>query len=430
MKLHFDSKQVFQIEAVIVITNILCAMAMFLSSCIQDNPIPFKSIKVGVLLGFTGTGSQNASETKAALDVCLDDISQYILRNGIDATLDLYYEDTKSDTTEAKIRAQSLIDRGVSLIIGPYTSTETKAVKSIADAKNVLLVSHSAVSTALAIPNDNLLRFVPSDTYQAEAVNAMFMMDSIQSIIPVVRNDLWSNSLAAETIRKFEEFGGVPYTTQSFEPGTTDFSSLISEVKTGITKGTEIFGSNRIAVYLISYTDGTAFLEALSKAGLTESIKIYGASAFAQSASLTANLTAAEFACNSMIQCPVFGFDESASNIYEPIQQRIISLIGTRASIYALAAYDILWVTLLTVLTQQSQPDFQAFKAHFIETTGDYFGATGRTELDEYGDRKHVYYDFWTIKNENGIYSWRLSAKYNTTDHTLSRVRAVGFPIQ
>ena len=399
----------------------ICVIFMLASSCRHDDSDASKSIKVGVLLGFTGTGSQNAVETRAALDICLEDVTAYIRRNGVDASVELYYEDTKSDTTEAKGKAQLLIDKGVCLIIGPYTSSEARAVKTIVDKKSVLLVSHSAVSTSLAIPDDNFLRFVPCDTYQAEAVNAMFSADSLRAIIPVVRNDLWSNSLDVATVHNFESNGGAIISAQSFEPGTTDFSSVITGVKQGIGMGTNQYGPGKVGIYLISYGDGTGFLEALSKAGLDKDVRIYGASAFAQSNTLTANAAAAEFAADSRFQCPVFGFDEAASNIYEPILTRIAAVIGTRASIYALAAYDILWTTVLTSLTQQSNPDFAAFKAHFIETAGEYYGATGRTELDVNGDRKDVYYDFWAIGKVNGIYSWQRSARYNTTDHSLRR---------
>lgn len=399
----------------------LCVAVLLASGCRKDNILATKNIKIGVLLGFSGTGSQNAIETKAALDICLEDVNAFILRNGLDATVELYFEDTKSDTAEAKLKAQSLIDKGVQLIIGPYTSAEAKAVKAIANTKNVLLVSHSAVSTSLAIADDNFLRFVPCDTYQAEAVNAMFSSDSIKAIIPVVRNDLWSNSLFAATASDFTANGGVSISPQSFEPGTTDFSAVVSGVKAGIVNGTNVYGAGKIAVYLISYSDGTGFLEAMANAGPTVDIRIYGASAFAQSAALVANSNAAEYARKSKLQCPVFGFDEAASNIYEPIQSQIENVIGSRASIYAIAAYDILWTTVMSSLTQQAQPDFASFKAHFIETAADYYGATGRTELDEFGDRKHVFYDFWTIHDSNGSYSWQLSAKYNTTDHLLRK---------
>ena len=175
-------------------------------------------------------------------------------------------------------------------------------------------------------------------------------------------------------------------------------------------------------IYLISYADGTAFLDALSKAGINSRIKIYGASAFAQSSSLTANQSAAGFAEQSMLQCPVFGFDEEAASIYNPIQIRIFNTIGSNVSIYALAAYDILWTTVIARLTQENNPDFATFKAHFIETAAGYYGATGRTELDTNGDRMHAIYDFWTIGNANSKYVWQLSAKYNTTDKSLRRI--------
>jgi branched-chain amino acid transport system substrate-binding protein len=400
---------------------ILLSVFLFVNGCKQEEQIATNQIKIGVMLGFSGTGSQNAIETKAALDICVEDVNAYIQRNGLDAKVELYYEDTKSDTTEAKMKARTLIEKGVSLIIGPYTSSEAKAVKSIVNASDVLLVSHSAVSTTLAIPDDNLLRFVPCDTYQAEAVNAMFTADTIEAIIPVVRNDLWSNSLIEATISDFGNHGGIIVSPQSFEPGTTDFSSLVTTLKSTIAEASALYGNDKIAVYLISYSDGTGFLEAMGNVGLTENIRVYGASAFAQSTALTDNEPAAEFAVEAKLQCPVFGFDEAASNIYEPIQARISNEIGSKASIYALAAYDILWTTVMTSLTQKQQPDFESFKAHFIETAGDYYGATGRTELDENGDRKHVFYDFWTIKKENDAYLWQLSAKYNTTDQLLRR---------
>ncbi|MEI6090913.1 MAG: ABC transporter substrate-binding protein [bacterium] len=398
-------------------------IGLVLNSCDNKNcpngPDNDETIKVGVLLGFIGTGTQNALETQSALNICLEDLRAYIQRNGIDAEIELYYEDTQSDTNTAKIKAQTLIDKGVRLIIGPYTSAESKVVKRIADEKNVLVVSHSAVSTSLAIPNDNLLRFVPSDTYQAEAMNAMFQYDGIMAIIPVVRNDLWSNSLVQATVSKFTINGGVTLTPQSFEPGTTDFSSVIAGVKSAIADGKAQYGIDKIAIYLISYADGTDFLAALSDAGLTEYVRIYGASAFAQSTALLVNPKALEMAYNSYLQCPVFGFDESAQNIYEPIQTRIKANIGVRASIYALAAYDILWTAVMTSLTQDEDQDFAEYKAHFIETANAYFGATGSTALDENGDRKHVYYDFWSIMKDRGNYIWEITAKYNTTDSYL-----------
>lgn len=173
----------------------LASIVIGTSACKKETSKQAETLKIGALLGFSGIGSQNAVETKAALDICLHDTRDFISRNKLDIEVELLVEDTKSDTAQAKTKMQLLIEKGVRLIIGPYSSTEALVLKSLADTHNVLLVSHSAVATSLALPGDNFLRFAPSDTYQAEALNAMFQSDSIEGIVAVVRNDLWSNSL-------------------------------------------------------------------------------------------------------------------------------------------------------------------------------------------------------------------------------------------
>jgi branched-chain amino acid transport system substrate-binding protein len=250
----------------------------------------------------------------------------------------------------------------------------------------------------------------------------MFDADSIKAIIPVVRNDLWSNSLIDATKNKFTADGGVVLTQQTFEPGTTDFSAVAATVKALISSSIAEYGIGKVAVYLISYGDGTTFMEALSAAEVDESTSVYGASAFAQSSVLLANQTASAFAVITNLQCPVFGYDEDAASIYNPLLDRIESVTGTRASIYALAAYDILWNTVLTELSLETDPGFKAFKARFIQQASAYYGATGSARLDINGDRMHVFYDFWAVTNENGEFSWRRSASYNTSNQILTRL--------
>lgn len=75
-----------------------------------------------MLLGFSGVGSQNAVETKAALDICMLDVKDYIDKEGYDLAVELIYEDTESDTSVAKIKVQSLIIKGVRIIIGLWTT--------------------------------------------------------------------------------------------------------------------------------------------------------------------------------------------------------------------------------------------------------------------------------------------------------------------
>ncbi|GAB1419416.1 ABC transporter substrate-binding protein [Bacteroidales bacterium] len=398
----------------------LASIVIGTSACKKETSKQAETLKIGALLGFSGIGSQNAVETKAALDICLHDIRDFISRNKLDIEVELLVEDTKSDTAHAKTKMQLLIEKGVRLIIGPYSSTEALVLKPLADTHNVLLVSHSAVATSLALPGDNFLRFAPSDTYQAEALNAMFQSDSIEGIVAVVRNDLWSNSLMEAVRNVYTSEGGNVIATIAFEPGTTNFIPLVTDVKTALAAGASTVDANKIGIYFISYADGTDLLQALNNGSIATVYKLYGASAYAQNSSLPANTSAAAFALERNLQCPVFGFDEGAATIYQPIQKKLENVIGSKASIYALAAYDILWTAFLTSITQKAESEFATFKAHFIETASAHFGATGRSELDENGDRKHVFYDFWALEEQSPAdYRWVITAKYSTTSHNL-----------
>lgn len=207
----------------------------------------------------------------------------------------------------------------------------------------------------------------------------------------------------------------------SFEPDTDDFDDLAQAIVNEMALGATVHGEEHTGLYLISFSDGTPILEAVADAGLSAGHQLYGASAYAQDTSLPANANAAAFASETNIKVPVFGLDESAAKIYEPIQERIKESIGTEANIYALAAYDILQTAFLTHITQAHDPSFEDFKKHFIHTASSYFGATGHTQLDEHGDRINVYYDFWTIKEtNNGAYQWQVAAKYNTSTGLLT----------
>ncbi len=400
----------------------ICLVPLFtgITGCIKEEEETINTFKIGVLLGFSGVGSQNALETKAALEIGLLDIKNYIKRNGLKTNVELIFEDTHSDTLVAKAKTQSLIDEGIQLIIGPYSSAEAKAVKSVADKHQVLIVTHSAVSTSLAIPDDHLLRFVPNDTYQAEALNAMLDLDTIEAMVAVVRNDLWANSLMEASGNLFTAHGGDIIATIPFDPVSSDLSIVANDAKTALATGTATYGAGRTALYLISFGEGTGVLEALHNANLTTQHRLYGSSAFAQHASLTANATAAAFTKNTFFQCPVFGFDEGAADLYEPLQERIKDAIGHKASIYALSAHDILWVAFLTNITLNPESGFDVFKKHFITTANTFSGATGSTKLDENGDRKHVYYDFWSVKEtQPGTFEWYLSAKYSTMNKAI-----------
>ena len=47
-----------------------------------------------------------------------------------------------------------------------------------------------------------------------------------------------------------------------------------------------------------------------------------------------------------------------------------------------------------------------------------YYGITGNTALNAAGDRKYARYDFWSVMQENGAYTWKKVGSYREDPET------------
>ena len=103
-----------------------------------------------------------------------------------------------------------------------------------------------------------------------------------------------------------------------------------------------------------------------------------------------------------------------ASDSFMKLEARIVEEIDRVPRSYAEVAYDEFWVAALTLnnYTGTQQDDIVSLRQSFINTTSFYIGVTGRTELNDAGDRKNGSYDFWAIRplsqdvNNKGSFEW------------------------
>jgi ABC-type branched-subunit amino acid transport system substrate-binding protein len=90
------------------------------------------------------------------------------------------------------------------------------------------------------------------------------------------------------------------------------------------------------------------------------------------------------------------------------LENKIEEKISRYPDPYYANAYDALWVAALTENATKGIKDIQTLKQKLYEMANSYFGLTGKTSLDENGDRKYGTYDFWIIneKDDNKGYEW------------------------
>ena len=372
-----------------------------------------RTVKIGVLASLTGSGFSLGNSTVAALQIAARDLKN-IGPQYRPVRFRFLVRDTQQDPSRALEAIQDLHARGVKIIIGPQTSSEVAMIKPFADANNILVISQGSTASSLAIPGDNILRFCPPDTREAEALVALLQHDGIRAIVPLWRNDRGNNGLHDSVQIRFQAFGGRVAPGFRYETTTTDFSAATNSVASQITS--LIAGGispSAIAVYLAAFDEAVDIFHSAEANPTLANTAWYGSDGVALSAALTGDPNAAGFAASVGYPNPIFGLPDALRNRWQPIADAVQARTGITPDAFALSTYDALFVVNLALQRPKPLKNFQRFKAEVIEEADHYQGVTGSTALDAAGDRQNGDFDFWAVRLRNGSYTWVRVAAYS-----------------
>ena len=376
----------------------------------EPNPAQ-TTITVGALLSLTGNWSSLGINSKAALELAAEDINKYMegTRSVYRFATSVY--DTKLDAALAEQAILKAMDSGISFIIGPQSSAEVSAIKSFADANNMLVISQGSTAGSLSIADDNIFRFCPDDLIEGKAMANTIYKDSIKGLVTVCRDDAGNKGLQTSTGDAFTALRGTVAAVSPYGTTSTDFSSVLADIKNKLQSFAPLMPA-QTAVYLASFDEATELFKQAATDPLLSSVKWYGADGVALSAALLSDAGAAGFAATTHFFAPTFGLPVQAQSKWMPLAQAIKARTGIDPDAFALAAYDALWVIALTYqATAGIDADFVRLKSVFAKQAGIYYGVTGPTLLNEFGDRAIGSFDYWGIVSENGAYVWKLAGK-------------------
>ena len=393
----------------VILRVIACALLLALvvpPAKVEAGKTPKSLVKIGVLASLNGLGFSLGRSTVAALQIAARDLKN-IGPQYHPVRFRLLVRDTQQDPSRAFDAIQDLNARGVKIIIGPQSSSEVAMIKPFADAHNILVISQGSTASSLAIPGDNILRFCPPDTREAEALVALLQHDGIRAIVPLWRNDRGNNGLHDSVKIRFHALGGTVASGFRYEPTTTSFSvatnSVTSQITSLIASG---ISPSAVAVYLAAFDDVVDIFHSAQGNPTLENTARYGSDGVALSAALSGDSSAAGFAASVGYPNPIFGLPDALRNRWQPIADAVQARTGITPDAFALSTYDALFVVNLALVHAKPQKNFGNFKAAFIEEAGHYLGVTGSTELDAAGDRLNGDFDFWAVRLRNGDYTW------------------------
>src|SRR5207245_11503985 len=102
---------------------------------------------------------------------------------------------------------------GIQVVVRPLNSGTAQFILSYANSHNIVMISPSSTSPALAIANDFLFRSVPNDAAQGLADARMIKDRGANALIIVYRDDTYGGGVANATGSRFTALGGTVVST-------------------------------------------------------------------------------------------------------------------------------------------------------------------------------------------------------------------------
>jgi branched-chain amino acid transport system substrate-binding protein len=378
-------------------------------------------VLIGGLFSLTGNWATLGQTSQVAVEIAVEEVNRYLEGNAAGVRFRVAVEDTRLEPSLALEKAQGLRARGAQILIGPQSSAEVAHLKPFVDANDLLLVSHGSTAGNLAIAGDNVFRFTPSDVPEGAANSAVILEDGIRALVPVWRDDAGNAGLEVATRAAFSALGGTVLEGVKYGAETQDFAATVALLRAQVDQAIAQHGIAHVAVYLAAFDEVVQLFGSAATDPVLGTVRWYGSNGVALSDALVSDLQAAEFAIRTGYPNPVFGRDEGAREIWEPLVAHIRARTDLEPDGFALAVYDAVWVAARAYIASGATRDIERLKQAFITAAASGYGATGWTVLNEAGDRRYGDFDFWAIRMEDGVPRWTRVAVYESRTGRLIR---------
>jgi len=379
-------------------------------------------VPIGALLPLTGVLSSYGENDKVALEFAEKEINEWLKARGEEWYIKLYIEDSATDPKTALDKLMTLHGKGIKFIIGPMSSAEVSEIKSYADANEILVISQSSTSPALAIEEDWIFRYVTTDLIQGPAAARVAYTQGIRYLVQIWRGDTWGDGLARATreaflniLKKTGEPGDVIEGVR-YDPAAKEFSAEAAKLASLVTDLVNKYGKDKVGIDAIGFEEMIAFITAAKAYPILSEVKWVGSDGTAGVSGLVKEAELAEFCMKIQFLNPIV--TPGVSPHTEKVKNYVREKLGRDPEPYAYNSYDALW-TIVIALDLVDKYDSKAVKAILPEVVKRYMGASGFFELDKAGDRAYADYELWIPWRVDGKYDWRIAGIWRGATDTV-----------
>jgi branched-chain amino acid transport system substrate-binding protein len=315
--------------------------------------------------------------------------------------------DSKADSAMSTFKSD-----GVTVVVGPLNSGTAQHLLTFANSNQMVMISPSSTSAAIAIPNDYLFRTAPTDVVQGQADAAMMYQDGVKAVIQVYRQDTYGSGLANYTQSNFVKLGGTVVDQIPYDTTTTNFAPLLGTLNTDWTNAVAKYGADGVAIQLISFDEGATIIQQASQQypNLLKSQQPWYGVDGEQGESAFTNSTIASAIQSVRLPSTVFGYTNSSKTV--ALCQQVLAATSLTCDPYPLGAFDDVWIGALSILACGANSGSCVQKE--ITTVADnYYGVTGWTLLNSNGDRAASDYLIYCIQGPSNNLQWNVCGTWS-----------------
>lgn len=391
-----------------------------------------QTITIGALNDLSGQLSAQGKGDLAAEQIAITEANAWVKANGCSLTFALNNQDYALDSTKALSELQAFGTAGISVVVGPLNSGAAKAILPYANSNHIVLISPSSTSPALHvtdITNNYLFRTAPNDAAQGQAIAREVLTNGAQAVIIVNRDDTYGGGLANATQSFLEKDGmsasaiGGPY---KYDPATTDFSALITQVTNQFNTLNTGAAAGHVAIVAVAFQElGTLLKQASTQsATIYNNVPWYGSDGEAQN-SLLSNSTVGQYTAHVILPSTLFNVVNNSKTFafytkYAGTSQ--LAAITGGGVFYTMEGYDDVWLAVLSIMSAGSASG-TAIHAAFPFVANSFYGLTGWEGLDG-NDRIPGSYQIWKVVASGSTFNWVLAGTYDYNTDSVTWVSA------
>ena len=202
-------------------------------------PKPTPTVKVGVLAAFTGGSSSMGYGIMKGVQLAKKQLGA--------SAIEIVQADSQCDPNMAREAMKRLLEQKVVAVIGDGCSSASVAVLPQANNSKVVMVSPSASSTALSIPNDYFFRVIPSDNFQASYIAEAMLARGIKKAAVFYTNEPYGANMNVAFQEKYQSLGGQVVATAYGEPDDIELTAQMKLLKDAKPEGVFIAPNSAVS---------------------------------------------------------------------------------------------------------------------------------------------------------------------------------------